>query len=377
MNKLFIVAGEPSGDVIGADFLRRLPAIRSCEAIGVGGTELKQAGLHSIFPMEQLSVMGFVDVALRLPLLLFRIEQTVRRIIREKPDLVLLIDSQVFSQMVAKKLRRRGYVKPIVLYVAPAVWAWKPERAPKLKALYDEILSVLPFEPEVMARLGGPTTTYVGHPATDRIQQQNVFCKNLTASGDVVLLPGSRHGELKRHLPVFQRFAETVIRHPRVTGFAIPTLPHLVAYLRNEVSTWQVPVEVVSDSEARKLRTQNCIAALASAGTITLELALTNVLHIGTYVPDRWQMKAFEKADKPLVSLANNVLGQEIFPEIFPGAGFEQRLVEAFTPLLEDEAAVVVQNNAFADIRKDMSEGITGVGKFDAVDRILNYLPNV
>lgn len=377
MNKLFIVAGEPSGDVIGADFLRRLTAIRSCEAIGVGGTELKQAGLHSIFPMEQLSVMGFVDVALRLPFLLFRIEQTVRRIIREKPDLVLLIDSQVFSDLVAKKLRSRGYVKPIILYVAPAVWAWKPERAPKLKVLFDEILSVLPFEPEVMARLGGPTTTYVGHPATDRIQRQNLFSQDLTASGEVVLLPGSRHGELKRHLQVFQQFAERIISHPRVTGFVIPTLPHLVEYLRNEVRSWQVSVEVVSESEIRKHRIQNCIAALASAGTVTLELALTNVLHIGTYVPDRWQMKAFEKAEKPMVSLANNVFGQEVFPEIFPGDNFEQRLVEAFTQLLEDEAVVSVQNNAFVDIRKNMTQGVSRVGKFDAVDRILSYLPNV
>lgn len=377
MNKLFIVAGEPSGDVIGADFLRRLTAIRSCEAIGVGGTELKQAGLHSIFAMEQLSVMGFVDVALRLPLLLFRIEQTVRRIIREKPDLVLLIDSQVFSHLVAKKLRSRGYVKPILLYVAPAVWAWKPERAPKLKVLFDEMFSVLPFEPEVMARLGGPTTTYVGHPATDRIQRQNLFSQDLTASGEVVLLPGSRHGELKRHLPVFQQFAERINSHPRVTGFVIPTLPHLVEYLRNEVRSWQVSVEVVSESEIRKHRIQNCIAALASAGTVTLELALTNVLHIGTYVPDRWQMKAFEKAEKPMVSLANNVFGQEVFPEIFPGDNFEQRLVEAFTQLLEDEAVVSVQNNAFVDIRKNMTQGVSRVGKFDAVDRILSYLPNV
>ena len=374
ISTLFILAGEPSGDVIGATFLRKLRDRREVVTSGVGGPEMQSAGLKSIFPMEDLSVMGFADVALRLPFLLWRIEQTVRRIISENSDVVLLIDSQVFSAMVAKKLRQRGFVKPIILYVAPAVWAWKPERAPKLKALYNEILAVLPFEPEAMQRLGGPPTSYVGHPATEQIIGM-VERPTTRRVGKIALLPGSRRGEVRRHTPVCKEIAETLIAHKQVSGFFLPTLPHLVPHVREHIASWSVDVEVISDIQLRRKSLEKAAAAIATAGTITLELALASVPHVGTYVPDKWQMKAFQTAGEPMISLANNILGQALVPEIFPGENHADRVSKSVIALLEDEDALKKQLDGFEEIRRRMKTGESGVGKQDAVDRVLSYFP--
>ena len=135
--RLFIVAGEPSGDRIGADLVRRLRTHRGVQLSGVGGDALQGEGLRSLYPMSDLSVMGVKDVLIRAPLLLWRIRQTANAILEARPDILVLIDSQVFCQMVAQRLRKAGYKGQIILYVAPAVWAWKPERAPTLKPLYD------------------------------------------------------------------------------------------------------------------------------------------------------------------------------------------------------------------------------------------------
>ena len=217
--RIFLVAGEPSGDRIGADLLKRLRIERQIVPLGVGGPELEGEGLHSIFPMSDLSVMGLNDVLKRLPLLYMRMRQTAEAILRQNPDLVVLIDSQVFSQTVAQRVRKAGFRRPILLYVAPAVWAWKPERAPTLKPLYDEVLAVLPFEPAVMRKLDGPLTTYVGHPALGHTSLR----PSQPEKGPLLLLPGSRPGELRRHLPVMEVVATTLRRHPRITDFVLPT----------------------------------------------------------------------------------------------------------------------------------------------------------
>ena len=160
--RLFIVAGEPSGDRIGADLVRRLRTHRQVQLSGVGGDALQGEGLRSLYPMSDLSVMGVKDVLMRAPLLLWRIRQTANAILEARPDVLVLIDSQVFCQMVAQRLRQAGYAGQIILYVSPAVWAWKPERAPTLKPLFNEVLAVLPFEPAVMRKLDGPSPPMSG-----------------------------------------------------------------------------------------------------------------------------------------------------------------------------------------------------------------------
>src|SRR5690554_3827697 len=186
--RLFILAGEPSGDRIAADLVARLRQHVSLELAGIGGDELAGQGLASLYPMSDLAVMGVTDVILNLPRLLWRLEQTARAILAGRPDIVVLVDSQDFARLLAGRLRRRGYKGTLILYVAPSVWARNPERAARLKPGFDAVLAVLPFEPEVMERLNGPPTYYVGHPAL----ADKLATATAPASGPVILLPGSR-----------------------------------------------------------------------------------------------------------------------------------------------------------------------------------------
>lgn len=368
---LFILAGEPSGDMIGGDLLGRLAARRELSVIGVGGEQMQAEGLHSLYDMSDLSVMGFADVLSNLPKLLWRLHKTVEAILRQRPKVVVLIDAQVFSHMIARRLRRRGFQGRILLYVAPTVWAWRPQRAARIRPLYDEVLAVLPFEPEVMDSLGGPPTTYVGHPALQRYRQDIWFDG---ARGKLALLPGSRKGELRRHLPLMKTIAEAVASRKAVSGFVLPTLSSLAPALEAEVANWAVPVDVVSGADARAKAFAASIAALASAGTVSLELALAGVPGIGIYVPDAAQMRVFERAGRPNVLLPNIVLGEQVVPEVVPGENYAQRALAALRGLLDAPDKRTRQREGFVRLAELMRKGVPGQEKKDAAERVLFHL---
>jgi hypothetical protein len=163
--KIAIIAGEPSGDRLGADLLSALKMRHpeGLEIIGVGGDAMIGEGLSSLFDYSELSIVGVSAVLARLPQLIWRIGQTARAIVAARPDVLVIIDSPDFSHRVARKVRKRLPDLPIVNYVCPTVWAWKPHRAKQMVGYVDHVLSILPFEPRIVAALGGPPTTYVGH----------------------------------------------------------------------------------------------------------------------------------------------------------------------------------------------------------------------
>jgi lipid-A-disaccharide synthase len=371
---LFILAGEPSGDRIGAALIEGLRRRTELRLAGVGGSAMAGQGLQSLFPMSDLSVMGFSDVARRLPLLLWRLRQTARAILRQRPDLVVLIDSQVFSAAIAKRLRRGGFAGRIVLYVAPAVWAWKPERAPGLKALFDEVLAVLPFEPAAMVRLGGPPTAYVGHPAVERF----LFRSRVPDVGPLLLLPGSRNGEIRRTLTLLRQVAETLKDHPRLAGFVLPTPAALRSQLVAETSGWSVPVRVVS-GEAETLGSfAAAVAAVAVTGTVTLELALAGVPTISTYVADAGQAKRFARYKVKFVALPNIILDRPVVPEmLFSVPAEPERLVGAVRDLLDHPAAGEAQHAAFRELRSLMETGAPEAPIEDAAGRLVAALPRL
>ncbi|MBU1175391.1 MAG: lipid-A-disaccharide synthase [Alphaproteobacteria bacterium] len=365
--RVFLIAGEPSGDRLGGALLAELKRSVSVAARGVGGADMLAEGLEPLFDMADLSVMGFMDVFAALPRLLWRLGQVVRAALAFQPDAVVFIDNQVFSQMAAARLRRSGYRGAVFLFVAPSVWAWKPERARSIAPLFDEVLAVLPFEPGVMAELGGPPTTYVGHPA-ERLIGAGGARKD---TGLVALLPGSRGGELRRHLPVFRDAVARLAGHPAITGFVMPTLPHLGARLAAQTTGWAAPVDIVTASEARRAAFAHAIAALAGVGTITLELAMMDVPMVGTYVPDWLQMRAYRRWGRPLVALPNIVLSTPLVPEIAPGEGHAARVAEAVTRLIGDAAACQAQRDGFARVRDQIVNGLPGTGRQSAAGRIL------
>ena len=369
--RLFIVAGEPSGDRIGADLIRRLRAQRAVTLVGVGGDALGGEGLHSIFPMSDLSVMGLKDVLMRAPLLLWRIRQTTEAILKAEPDLVVLIDSQVFCQTVASRLRKREYKGQIVLYVAPSVWAWKPERAPGLKPLYDEVLAVLPFEPAVMKRLEGPPTTYVGHPALSHTSLRATQPQR----GPLLLLPGSRRSELKKHLPLMRAMATTLRRHERISDFVLPTPRHEEAFVLEEVRSWDVPVYVTSSTAEKWKAFSEAVAAVAVTGTVTLELALAGVPMVTTYVAERAQMSRAAQYKIRFASLPNILYGDALVPEVIGLKPRPEDVLAELEHLLDDAATMEFQRAGFARIRAGMEKGAPEAPLVDAAERVLAHLP--
>jgi lipid-A-disaccharide synthase len=368
--RLFILAGEPSGDRIGADLVRRLREEHPVTLTGVGGAELEGEGLRSLFPMSDLSVMGVADVLKRLPLLLWRARQTSRAILSQQPDVVVLIDSQVFNETVAKQLRRAGYRGRILLYVAPSVWAWKPERAPALEPLYDEVLAVLPFEPAVMRKLGGPPTTYVGHPALGHTR----FREPQPERGPVLLLPGSRLGELRRHLGVMEQVAAGLRGHPRVSGFVLPTLRSVEGEVQRAVAGWETPVTVTSGGDAKRRAFGEAIVAAAVSGTVTLELALAGVPMAITYVGDRGQMKRVRRYKPRFIGLPNILAGDELAKEFVGETPQPGPFVAELKRLLDDPSALERQRAAFARVRAEMEKGAPESPLASAASRVLAHL---
>lgn len=366
--RLFIVAGEASGDRIGADLVERLRDEVDVELVGVGGEELEALGLRSLFPMENLSVMGWSDVMLRLPLLLWRLRQTVRAIRRSRPDIVVLIDSQVFSKSVAERVRRSRYRVPMVLYVAPSVWGYHPERAAALRPLFDEVLAVLPFEPGVMKELGGPPTTYVGHPATRRFAMR----PEMPDRGPFLLLPGSRRGEIARHMPLMKVAAERMGGSLLVSDFVIPTLPHLVGDIERATRDWRIPVRIVTGTDRRR-EFEAAVAAFAVSGTVTLELAMAGVPMAVTYVADKKQAVLLDKHKLPPLALPNIIAGKRVVEELVFTDTVDTSLVEpALRRIVDDRDVIAAQLDAFADIRALLERGVRSAPIMSPAERVLN-----
>lgn len=367
--RLYILAGEPSGDRIGADLVRRLMDHTPVALSGVGGEALQDCGLKSQFDMNELSVMGWADVLPRLPKLLWRARQVARAIIKTRPDVVVLVDAQVFSAIVARQVHRVAPQIPVLLCVAPAVWAWKPERAKELTPHFSEVLAVLPFEPAFMRQAGGPETVYIGHPATAAFAQREAVPER----GPVLLLPGSREGELRRHLPLMRIVAQRLQAHRRVTGFVLPTPGRLAGRVRREVAGWSVPVEVVTGDAGRAKALSEAIAGVAVTGTVTLELALAGIPMVTTYIADKGQAKRWLKYKVKYASLPNAILDAPLVPEVLQLEPDVEAVLAATLSILDDPGAVAAQLDGFGRIRRLMEDGAPGETRVDPAERILRH----
>ncbi len=300
--KLAVLAGERSGDLLGADLIAAVKNAHGgpVELVGVGGEAMAAEGLNSLFDYQELSIIGFSAVIARLPQLIMRIRQTARAIIAAKPDALVIIDSPDFTHRVAKSVHAAMPDLPIINYVCPTVWAWKPERAGKMTAYINHVLSVFPFEAEIVARLGGPPVTYVGHrlasdagmlAAAER--QKNLRReREKTPQGErfdrptCLVLPGSRDGELKRHLlPLGETVRELSNRCPDIR-FVVPTLPRLEMAVKTAIRNWDVATEVVTGEASKWQAFSTADAAVAASGTVLLELALVGVPCISIYKID-------------------------------------------------------------------------------------------
>jgi lipid-A-disaccharide synthase len=315
--RVYFVVGEESGDVLGTKLIDAFEELGSpVKPMGLAGAKMQDKGMDSLFDIAELSVMGISAVVKNLPNLLKRIRQTVDDILAKKPDVLLLIDSPDFSYRVAKKVRQEAPNIKIIKYVAPTVWAWRSGRAKKIKPYIDHIMAILPFEPQLLKKLGGPEATYVGHPLASELP--NIQTANKMACHDVprlVILPGSRKGELKLMLPVIR---ETIqILHERGNKFelVLPAVTRLEADIRQETSGWIIKPTIVMGEEAKKKAFTNADLALATSGTVILELALYKVPMVSIYKLDKMMMAVRHMITAWTTLLPNLIVDYPFIPE--------------------------------------------------------------
>lgn len=314
-----IVAGEVSGDLLGGDLIAALRVSYPGQVtlMGVGGEALERQGLKSLFDFSELSIMGISQVLKRLPSLLRRIRQTADAIIAARPDVLIIIDSPDFTHRVARRVRKALPDLPVVNYVCPSVWAWKEERAPRMRAYVDHVLALLPFEPAVMQRLGGPETTYVGHRLTSdadigRVRAARAVRGVQPATGRVcLLLPGSRSTEISRLLPIFGEAAtELSTRNPGMR-FLLPTVPRQEALVRRLTAGWPVQPEITTTPEEKWRAFIEADGAIAASGTVILELALARVPVLSTYRFD-WLANFFLRRIKVWTAAIPNIIADYV-----------------------------------------------------------------
>ncbi len=352
---IFLVAGETSGDQLGAKLMmalkRRLGG--RVRFRGVGGGAMGSEGLASLFPMEDVTAIGIWAVAVKIPTILRRLRETVAAIRAAPPDLLILIDSPDFTHRVGKRVRRALPDLTIVKYVAPTVWVWRPRRARAMRPFVDHILAVLPFEPKVVQRLGGPPCSYIGHPLLEHMADLRPSPEELAArkreSPLVLVLPGSRRLEISRLGSIF---ADAIGRVAATYGridFVLPTLPALANEIAAAVTSWPVQPRIVTGEAEKYAAFRRARAALAASGTVTLELALAEVPMITAYkVPlfEELIMRAVVQVKTPI--LVDLALGENVVPVFLQRECTAERLAAALLPLLGEGAERKRQLDAFA-----------------------------
>jgi lipid-A-disaccharide synthase len=364
---IFLVAAEESGDALGAALIRALKA-RCAGAIdiaGVGGRAMAAAGVASPFAIDDLSIVGIAAIPRRLPTILRRIRQTADAIVAKSPDVLVIIDSPDFTHRVARRVRKLAPAIPILDYVSPSVWAWRPGRAPAMRAYVDQVMAILPFEPAALAKLGGPPCIYVGHPLIERLDELRPNKDEAERRcGDpplVLMLPGSRTSEIRRLIGPFGAAIAEVASRTGPIELVLPTLPHLADYVRAASAEWPVKPRIVVDAAAKWTAFRKARAALAASGTVTLELALAGVPLVAAY-----RVSAFEaiiaraiglERRLPSFILANLVLDANIVPQFIQEACTAQRLAGALAPLISDTPERLRQIEAFARL-----DAVMGVG---------------
>lgn len=351
MTKLnvFLVVGEHSGDQLGFKLMRALRVATQGEIAfaGVGGEAMRGEGLNSLFPLADIAVMGILPVIAKLPTLLARIRQTAQAAIAARPDVLVIIDSPDFTHRVARRVRKLLPNLPIVDYVSPSVWAWRPGRAKTMRGYVDCLLALLPFEPAAHLKLNGPPCFYVGHPLIERLAELRPDSEEAARrAGEppiLVVLPGSRRSVIGRLMDDFGAAVALLSREIGAIEVVLPTMPHLAGEVAERTATWPIAPRIVTGENEKLAAFRTARAALAASGTVTLELALSGVPMVGAYKVSRLEEPLKYIVKVPSILLPNLILGERAIPEILQRECTPQNLATALVDLVRQSVTRAAQ----------------------------------
>ena len=376
---VFLVAGEESGDRLGAALMRALRERTGGQVrfAGVGGREMAAEGVASLYPIADLPIIGFSAIPRRLPKILRLMRLTVKAVVAKRPHVLVVIDSPGFTQRIARRVRAADPTIAIVQYVSPSVWAWRPGRARAMRAYIDHVLALLPFEPAVHQRLRGPPCTYVGHPLVEQARNlrpnYEEARRRLAAPPVLLVLPGSRAGEIERLLGVFSDAVARVRDRLGSLEVVVATVPHLVDPVRTAMARWPLRARIVVESADKQAAFRTATVALAKSGTVTLELALAGVPMIAAYKVTALEYLAVGRGilkRLPSIILTNLLLGENVVPELLQHNCTAEKLAAALLPLFGDTPERRRQVEAFSRLDAIMEVG-SSVPAMRAADVVL------
>jgi lipid-A-disaccharide synthase len=362
--KIGIVAGEESGDLLGADATAALKAAtgRDISLVGVGGRHLQALGLTPLFDAGDIALMGFSAVLRDLPRLAKRIGDTARAIVAAKPDCLITIDNPDFTLRVARKVRAANPNIPIIHYICPSVWAWRPGRAAAMKPYVDHILCILPFEPAELERLGGPPGTFVGHRLTGDAGMRAAATAQAAPRDfptgrekTLLLLPGSRRSEVSRLIEPFGETVSILKARDHRLRLVLPTVPHVAKLVESSVANWEQKPEIVSDAAGKWQAFGEADAALAASGTVSLELALAGVPLVSCYKLDPIARVAQRLITTWSASLPNLIADRTVVNEFYNQYVRPAWLARHLEGLFEDTALRRWQKDGFAEVSRRLA----------------------
>ena len=366
--KLYLLAGELSGDKLGAALMAGLKQLAPETTFhGVGGPAMMAEGLESLFPMDELSVMGIAEVLPKYPALRRRLHQTAEDVLATAPDALITIDSPDFSLRLAKLVKAKSHIKTIH-YVAPSVWAWRPGRAAKMARHIDHVLALLPFEPPYM-EAAGMTCDFVGHPVVTDARATEAEAQAFRADAGIgdapmlLALPGSRRSEVSRLGPVFGETLGRVREAQPDLRVVLPAATPVAALVRDMARSWPGEVAVLdaaSDPTGARKRAafRAADAALAASGTVSLELAANATPMVIAY-DVKWLTRQIMRrlALIDTVTLVNLVTGGKPIPEFLGERCRPPLIADALVRLLADPAAREAQQAAMAETMQALGQG--------------------
>lgn len=360
--RIGIIAGEESGELLAADLVEALKAAsgRDVELVGVGGERLSALGLKSLFPSQDIALMGLSAVVRDLPRLVVRIGSTARAIAAARPDCLVTVDSPEFTLRVARKVRAADPTIPIVHYVCPSVWAWRQGRARDMRASIDLVLCHLPFEPAELERLGGPPGLFVGHRLTsdpDVLKAARQQAERPVPGPDktLLILPGSRRGEVAALIGVFGGTVDLLRARGTTPKLLLPTVPHVAESVRSAVAGWPRRPEILTGAEAKWTAFGEADAALCASGTVSLELALAGVPTVSCYKLDPIARLAKGLVKAWSIVLPNLISDRPVIHEFVDFMVRPSYLARQLEALMDDTGLRRWQKDGFAEVRRRMA----------------------